>query len=125
MSIISDTKRFLSQAEKEGAFSIAPHTNISEAQTSVETLGMDSILAAVTDPSTTTDKFIVSKCNMGDLQKKYILHILTPIGNDSETPKVLSSYERKCVVCKKKVDNEETILTWEIMDFCSEYCLCM
>ena len=42
--------------------------------------------------------------------------------NKETTPK--PAYERKCVVCKKKTDDEENNLTWEIMDFCNEFCLC-
>lgn len=35
-----------------------------------------------------------------------------------------STFDRKCVVCKKKIDDEENNLSWEIMDFCNEFCLC-
>ncbi|XP_044256741.1 zinc finger MYM-type protein 3 [Tribolium madens] len=43
------------------------------------------------------------------------------LATNRETPKL--SFERKCVVCKKKTDDEENNLTWEIMDFCNEFCL--
>lgn len=34
-----------------------------------------------------------------------------------------SSYERICATCKKKVEQTDFNLTWEIMDFCNEFCL--
>ncbi|XP_008200258.1 zinc finger MYM-type protein 3 isoform X2 [Tribolium castaneum] len=43
------------------------------------------------------------------------------LATNREPPKL--SFERKCVVCKKKTDDEENNLTWEIMDFCNEFCL--
>ncbi|KAH0822440.1 hypothetical protein GEV33_000349 [Tenebrio molitor] len=166
LCIIPDTERVISQEEKEAAFSIPPLRDLTEASSSVDTSedGTSSIQPSASDLPSSSNKFIVSKCNIEEFKTcllcvlkrkvKYTVskgdtlqHICSDNCLDTfkvlnannyllnwdgeirvkdltcnkETPK--PSYERKCVVCKKKTDDEENNLTWEIMDFCNEFCL--
>lgn len=42
---------------------------------------------------------------------------------DSSKDQATLSFIRKCASCKENVEDTETNLTWEIMDFCNELCL--
>lgn len=42
---------------------------------------------------------------------------------DTSKDQSVMSFTRKCASCKKTIENIETNLTWEIMDFCNEFCL--
>lgn len=65
--------------------------------------------------SENSEKYLL-KWEMGEIRVK-------DLTSAKEVPKTFA-FERKCVVCKKKADDEENNLTWEIMDFCNEFCLC-
>lgn len=56
---------------------------------------------------------------VGDLRVKNLAP--EPEVNDSSNRKF--TFIRKCASCGKKVQNEESTLSWETMDFCNELCL--
>ncbi|KAL3289740.1 hypothetical protein HHI36_023137 [Cryptolaemus montrouzieri] len=153
LCIIPDTERVLSQAEKDAACTLSPlkdladtATNGDNSQTTKLPESTITVLKYKDQEQQTCHKclwvrvpkyefkkaddqlYLCSDDCLEDLKKsekeKIVLNWDSEIRVKDLTPKNQSaSFRRTCASCKEEIHNEETHLTWEIMDFCHETCL--
>ncbi|XP_060536825.1 zinc finger MYM-type protein 2 isoform X2 [Cylas formicarius] len=156
LTIIPDTEREFTQAEKDAACSIPPLKDISDTTSESSIQEPDSSYELKVYKY---DKEEFQNCNECKMKRKVKYHyksddevlyicdnsclsvfkecsskkidVITDEGGirvknfiDSSAKEPPSlSFIRKCATCKKVTDDIEKNLTWEIMDFCNEFCL--
>ncbi|KAK9889406.1 hypothetical protein WA026_004680 [Henosepilachna vigintioctopunctata] len=154
LCIIPDTKRVLSQEEKDAACTLNPLKDLAAAdsedgENSQNSQNQDTTITVIKykeqEPRTChkclwvrTPKYEFKRgdcqlylCNdscLEDFKKSekgnIVLNWESEIRVKDLTPKTSSvTFRRICAGCKEEIYNEETNLTWEIMDFCNESCL--